>query len=268
VPDISFDLSHRADLDHLRLPIARLDATMREVDVEFLVVGATARDLVLLYGCHVSIGRATADLDIAVAVRDWASYEIVTSRFEHLSADPLHRVRVAGLPIDVVPFGGVERPDRTIAWPPDDGSVMSTFGMAEALAGALLIRLSSDLVCKVASLPAQLTLKLTAWRERGIAKPRHDSVDIRYLLKSYGEAWNFDRLYEEVELLEEFDFDTSLAGAALLGRDTAQLLGRSGAARLRDLVSETLTENGRLPDDMPGSRTDNEALLAAYLSRL
>jgi predicted nucleotidyltransferase len=268
VPDTSFDLSHRVNLDHLRLPIARLDATMRELEIQFLVVGATARDLVLLYGCDVDMGRATADLDIGVAVSDWMTYERVTSRFERFRADPPHRVRVGDLPVDVVPFGGVERPDRTIAWPPDDDSVMSTFGMVEALQNALLIRLTSDLVCKVASLPAQLVLKLTAWQERGIAKPRHDSVDIRYLLKSYGAAWNFDRLYGEVDLLEQFDFDTDLVGAALLGRDTAALLGQSGAERLRRLVTEALGDEGRLPDDMPGRRVDNEALLTAYLSAL
>ncbi len=268
MPDTSFDLSHRVDLDHLRLPIARLDATMRELETQFLIVGATARDLVLLYGCDVDMGRATADLDVAVAVSDWATYERVISRFECRRADPSHRVRIAGLPVDVVPFGGVERPDRTIAWPPDNDSVMSTFGMVEALRNALLIRVTSNLVCKVASLPAQLVLKLTAWQERGIAKPRHDSVDIRYLLKSYGAAWNLDRLYGEVDLLEKFDFDTDQAGAALLGRDTAVLLGQEGAERLRLLVAEALGEEGRLPDDMPGRRVDNEALLAAYLSAL
>lgn len=268
MPDTSFDLSSRADLDHLRFPIAHLDATMRELDIEYLVVGATARDLVLLYGCDVEVGRATADLDVAVAVSDWATYERATSRFERLRADPPHRVRVGNLPIDVVPFGGVERPDRTIAWPPDDDSVMSTFGMVEALQNALLVRLTSDLFCKVASFPARLALKLTAWQERGVAKPRHDSVDIKYLLKSYGAAWNLDRLYGEVDLLEEFDFDTDLVGAALLGRDTAALLGQSGAERLRRLVAEALGEEGRLPDDMPGRRADNEALLVAYLSAL
>lgn len=76
VPVTSFDLSHRVDLDHLRLPIARLDTTLRELNIEFLVVGATARDLVLLYGCDVDVGRATADLDVENPALDGAGWYV------------------------------------------------------------------------------------------------------------------------------------------------------------------------------------------------
>lgn len=265
MPSISFDLSDRVDVDHLRAPLAAFDAVTRELGVEFLVVGAAARDLVVLFGHGLAVHRATLDVDVAVAVSNWDAYERVRSSFEHCRGDAVHRSRIAGVPVDIVPFGGVERPDRTIVWPPDDGSVMSTFGMAEALSDALSIRLATDLLCRVASLPAQLILKLTAWQERGIEKPRHDSVDIKMLLKSYSGAWNLDRLYAEPPLLEAFDFDADLAGAALLGRDTARLVDASGAARLRRLVTDNLDEDGRLPGDMPGQRADNEALLVAYL---
>ncbi|MGH3714790.1 MAG: nucleotidyl transferase AbiEii/AbiGii toxin family protein [Micromonosporaceae bacterium] len=239
----------------------------RELGVDYLVVGAAARDLVLWFGYGGAVGRATADLDVAVAVASWQTYESLTSRFPHRTGDPAHRLRITGMPVDIVPFGGVERPDRTIAWPPDGHSVMSTFGMAEALADAIEVRLDTDLRCKVASLPAQVILKLTAWGERGVDRPRHDSADIAVLLRSYSEDWNLDRLYGDAALLEQFDFDAELAGAALLGRDVARLVG-TGGGRLVSLLSGDLNGAGLLPYDMPGRTDQNRARRAAFLRGL
>ncbi|MGH3731744.1 MAG: hypothetical protein ACRDTU_23805 [Micromonosporaceae bacterium] len=261
---ISFDFSDRTDLDYLRPPLVAVEAMTRELGVEFLIVGAAARDLLLRFGHEFPAGRATEDLDIAVAVADWETYHRVRSGFEHRRGDPVHRLRIGGMLVDLVPFGGVERPDRTIAWPPDDGSVMSAFGMAEALPHAVPVRVGPALLCKVASLPAQMVLKLTAWDERGAVKPRHDSTDIKLLLTAYSGTWNIDRLYEHTDLLEAYDFDVRLAGAALLGRDTARLLGLRGVQRLGPLVARTVGETGWLPEDMPGDGDENEALLVAY----
>jgi predicted nucleotidyltransferase len=43
----------------------------------------------------------------------------------------VHTFLVSGITVDIVPFGGIEREDRTVVWP--DGSVMNTLGFAEAL---------------------------------------------------------------------------------------------------------------------------------------
>lgn len=261
----SIDLSGRADLAHLLAVIEQLDAVTRELRTDYLIVGAAARDLILVFGHGMPVRRATADIDIAVAVSGWAEYDALMSRFPQGPGAPAHRLKIAGMPVDIVPFGGVERADRTIAWPPDEDTVMSAFGMAEALSRAVLVRLADQLVCKVASLPAQMLLKLTSWEERGTAKPRHDSVDIALLLTSYSAPWNLDRLYAAPDLLERFDYDAELAGAAMLGRDVAELVGRTGLDRLIRLMSVSVDGPGMLPYDMPGRGDENRTRLAAFL---
>lgn len=55
------------------------------------------------------------------------------------SIPPPHRLMV-----DLLPFGAIEKPDRTIAWPPDDQPVLSAFGFDEAAAGAVPVALPSE----------------------------------------------------------------------------------------------------------------------------
>lgn len=217
-----------------------------------------------------AIRRATADVDIAVAVEDWAAYESLRSPFPRRRGDPEHRIRIAGLPIDLVPFGGVETPDRTIVWPPAGDSVMSAFGLAEALATAEHVRLAPDITIRVASLPAQTILKFAAWDERHLARPRHDSVDLQMIMKAYSDAWNVDRLYsgDGVAVLERAEYDLELAGAMLLGVDVRSLLTPRTLGGFRELVATAMRETGGLADDMRGDRDANERLLRAFFDGL
>jgi hypothetical protein len=66
------DLSDRAALQ----PLARLLAAVRQGagDAPVLLVGAAARDVLLVHVHGVPLLRATEDTDVAVAVRDWDSF--------------------------------------------------------------------------------------------------------------------------------------------------------------------------------------------------
>lgn len=77
--------------------------------------------------------RATNDVDVALAVDGWEAFGAVTAAFEPVPGAE-QRFLVAGVPVDVVPFGGVETGDGAISWP--DGHVMTVLGFAEALATA------------------------------------------------------------------------------------------------------------------------------------
>lgn len=259
------DLTGRDEAAHLVEPLRHIDRQARAMGLRYLVVGAAARDLLLHIAHGTPIRRMTTDLDIAVAVEDWPGYEALRSAFPHASGGPEHRVTVADLQVDLVPFGGVERSDRTIAWPPDGDSVMSAFGLAEALATAMEIRLAPGLTVWVASLPAQSVLKLSAWQERHFAEPRRDSVDLQTIIKAHSDPWNMDRLYTEgVALLERADFDVELGGAMLLGSDVSQILPPSAQSRFADLLKVTMSDTSGLADDMPGDRNANAELLEAF----
>lgn len=103
--------------------------------VEIVLVGATARDIALAAEGHDAPLRATNDVDIAVAVADAAAFERLVADLAPVPASGAHKFLINGIEVDIVPFGGIEREDRTVVWP--DGSTMNTLGFAESLESAL-----------------------------------------------------------------------------------------------------------------------------------
>ncbi len=163
------------------------------------------------------------DIDFGIAVRDWEHFETLKSALVEQAgftadARALQRVIYPSTPtvvVDLIPFGGVERADRTIAWPPEEDFVMRVAGFSDGLETSVQVRLADDLVVRVVSLPALLVLKLFAWEDR--KEEKRDASDIHTLLKQYGDAGNEDRLYgEALPILEEEGYDFELAGARLL----------------------------------------------------
>jgi predicted nucleotidyltransferase len=102
-------------------------------DSDFLIVGAMARDLLLHYGYGVPITRATTDVDLAVTVGSWDEFrQLREACLESGQFTPNRRgshrlIHSSGVPLDFIPFGGVEREDGTIEWP-DDDAVMGVLG--------------------------------------------------------------------------------------------------------------------------------------------
>jgi predicted nucleotidyltransferase len=173
----SYDASTRADLDSVAIAVEALQPRAATCGAELLVVGAAARDILLT----TKPARATNDVDVAVAV---ASHEQATTITDGLELVPgyLHKFRVRGVEVDVVPFGAVENADRTVTSP--DGYRMNLLGVSEALACAVTVTLRFGVVVKVASVPAQVVLKLVAWEDRHHLTTR-DATDLLSLLTEY-----------------------------------------------------------------------------------
>jgi predicted nucleotidyltransferase len=210
-----------------------VDRIARELALDYFVTGAMARDI-LLYGIFgLDPGRATLDVDLAVALNSWPQFDVVKARLVETGAftpdgSKAHRLfyrgstRQRSYPLDLLPFGGIEQRPNEIAWPPDLSIVMNVAGYREALATAQEVEVHSDLVVRVASLPALAILKLFAWADRGAENPK-DALDLATLLRRYGAAGNEDRLFvEEIGLLEALSYNMDLAGPRLLGKDAAR----------------------------------------------
>lgn len=267
----AFNLKHVAELRELA-GVLRVVHGAVDHDVErWLIVGATARDLVLHHLYGLPAGRRTEDLDIALAVETWAIFENVEQRLVAGGAerDPTarHRFRLLGWTMDVLPFSGVAR-DGVILWPPSNDTAMSVFGFDEASRNAFEVLLPGDVSAFVASPAGLLILKLMAWRDRHWERPHHDAVDLSALIRSYGEAWNEDRLYAEADdLLQRFGYDNALAGAALIGRDAATIASPDTLEQIHGIVRDELSaESMVLAGDMGGPAADNVALLEALLT--
>ncbi len=224
------DLSEKIDP-----PLVAVLAAIAEVaaarGIQYFVVGATARDMVLSYGHGIASKRATVDIDLGVEVADWEEFSalkdvlVATGQFEPTQAVQRLLYKSA-LPIDIVPFGPLEHANKEITWPPEHRVRMNVRGFSDAFRSAQVVRLRSNPVLDIPfATPVGLAvLKVIAWCER---TPRgdKDSGDLDFLMRNYMDAGNQERLAEEhADMLADDDFDYERAGARLLGRDMAKIM--------------------------------------------
>ena len=193
--------------------------------------------------------RATNDVDFAIAVDRWGEFERLAEclRTDHnfdRVADDGHRLfSPERTQVDLVPFGGVEMPDRVIQWPSDEHRVLTTLGLREVSSHTVTARIDGELEVQVASLPGLAVLKLLAWKYRK-AETTRDAEDFCRLLKTYYDVAGA-RLWENHEdLLDEEEFDVKEIGARMLGRDSASILQQTQEleATIRDLLAEQTAE--------------------------
>jgi predicted nucleotidyltransferase len=233
--------------------VASLQGVAEKLDVRFFLMGAAARDVMIRHAHNLDTGRGTTDVDFAVAIDRWETWRSLrdallrSGEFVEWQGRAEHRLRHrSGLPLDLVPFGGVERLDRTLVWPPDNVEVFNCFGMDEAYKATVEVKLPRDVVTRVASLPALAILKIAAWADRKQEGPR-DAPDLILIARRYLDCGNFDRLCEQhADLLETDRFDYEYAGAQLLARDMIPLLDREAIARLSLILSVEADEEGPL----------------------
>ena len=242
---MSFDFTNRPELSSLAQVVSALEGVAEPLGCDYFVIGATGRDLMLRHAYEIDVQRMTEDVDFSVMVRDWDAFTefraglIGGGAFVERGGVAIHKLRHVGtqLPIDVVPFGGIERADRTIAWPPENAEVFDCFGLREALATAVMTTLPGGASVRVASIPALAILKLTAWRDRKHTHPGRDAGDLFLYMRHYITCGNMDRLASShVDILEDPEFDYEPAAARLLGRDIRAMLEPEAVESLQGIL--------------------------------
>jgi len=170
-----------------------------------MLVGATARDLLLYHVYGHTVTQATCDLDFAILVDSWERFANVKQLFlDAPGFTDKGRImqRLFYKPdsesfeviIDSIPFGKLESANRTIAWPPEAEIGMNVAAFSEVFTSSLVVEIKPDLLIPLPSLAGLAILKLFAWLDR---HEERDVQDIRKLLETYADAGNFDLLYEE-----------------------------------------------------------------------
>lgn len=256
----SFNASTAADLEPMALVLADIQHRADECSVEIMVVGATARDILIRHVVGTIPERATADIDVAVAVSSWPHLRQLTAPLTRRK-DSEHKFEVRGTEVDVIPFGAIEDSNRTITWPNDHR--MNVFGFREAMDTAVRVRLPGDLVVAVASLPAQSLLKMFAWQDRHNFD-RRDAVDLKSIIYAYHEGPYLDELYTSHQtLIERHDFDPKLAGANRIGLEARALIAPENLGIVAGLL-DSPEHFDLLAGDMGGLVRENRSLLAAY----
>ena len=233
----------------------KVNEQANKLDIPFLVVGATARDIVLVHGFDAAIERGTRDIDFGVQVKDWDQFErLKSSLIENgftSAKEHVHQLNVTdsdGLPweIDIIPFGAVSDERQSIAWPPENVIEMSVVGFEEAMTNALQVTIfeSLNLQLNVASPAGMLLLKLNSWLEREDSIRKKDASDVFYLTKHYSKIPEIlDALYDE-GYMEAQNYHEHLAGTMKLADDAKNI----AALKTIERLTTKLFSNGEQMD--------------------
>lgn len=208
-------------------------------EAEFMVVGAAARDLIHRgLGFEAPLAR-TSDVDIAISVPDLPAYTKLVDQLEPLG-DSRIRFLINEKPVDVIPFGGIERPLGT-AVPHVDGHRVDVFAMQEVFETAGQYRLPGGAVVKVPTPAGYAALKIKAWVDIGHLGWTKHARDLLYVCMWYRDSARLNAsLYDtelDADLIQRADFDQDLAAMFLLGRHIHASIGDGRSATLGEMWS-------------------------------
>jgi predicted nucleotidyltransferase len=220
--------------------LGMLHLELKNLNIEYFIIGASARDLLLEKAFGISSPRATLDIDIAICIKNWDQFFSLKQHLMRLynfndTPGKMHRINSLEYgALDLIPFGDIENASHHIAWPPDGSSIMNLMGFREAYQTSILIEFQPDLIVRVASIPGLALLKLLAWSERSYLSK--DAKDFIFILMNYIHAGNVNRFYTEHADLLEANFDFNHASARMLGRDIRLLLNDNQKKFLSDFI--------------------------------
>jgi predicted nucleotidyltransferase len=250
----SFEISSKIP-DQIGKLLRDAKAVADLLNLQFILVGAMARDFILAYGCGISTGRLTVDVDLCIEIDRWDRFHefrqrlIDSGNFTAVVGMPHRLMHAAECPLDIVPFGGIETAGRVIAWPPDGSIQMNALGLRESSKETVTVSISETplVEIEVISLPALAALKLISWKDRHYETDK-DGADLAIILHAYAEIQeNQDRLYGECqEYLEKEGFDLTLGGCRMIGRDMAEIMPQNILDLVREGLAEQCDDSGSL----------------------
>lgn len=247
-----------------------------EANVPWLVVGATARILLLERVYDWPVGLATQDTDFAVQVGSWDHFEALGEALMRqpgieATKRPIKRFSLGqDLKFDLLPYGGIEENERQVFWPPDRDYLMTVRGFSGAARNAVTIRVNDSLDVPVVSPPGLCALKLFAWQERHAQEVGRDARDIAYLFEHIEHWLPTKQLYDlALSELEEADYQPKLAALDVFGQEVIALLDQDERRFLREFVMHDVEQrsDGRLIRELTRyTRSDDPEKAADMLS--
>lgn len=240
-------------------PIITIAAIFESLKLKFLLVGATARDLLARKYNFAASARKTSDVDFGVLIETWDDFEKIKKAFD---ANPdiekrqeneknMVRFHYKGTPFDIVPFGGIEKNNR-IKWPPFYDTVMTVLGYSEALTHSDEIVIKNKAIAVV--VPEMLIgLKLISWNENRTRQK--DLYDIFYIIENYDKINPNCYLYildNHADLLESVNLDPNLAESLYIGL----MLKKLCQQKTNEAIIEILKKSKNIDDIMLALRNN------------
>lgn len=251
--NISLDISGKIDPRIVEV-FASVSHVITELNMPYVVVGASARDLVLHHGHGAEIRRATDDVDFAMEVPNWNAFNVLKDKlieqgFKETNAQ--HRlISATNTVVDIVPFGEIEDEQNDIAWPPKGDVIMNVLGFKEACEHAEWVRVQTEpeIDIPVVTPVGMSLLKIISWTDRAAVLRNKDAKDIAYLLTNYEVIPEVtDTLYTDTQIMETYDWDLTQAAACLLGQRARDIAKENTVASIENLRNENL---GKLHFDL------------------
>lgn len=228
---MAVDLSDEAVM---RVVEAALAATPDLKADNIMLVGALCRNALHRRLGHSFPMTSTYDLDLALALSSWDAYRAVANAFPSIGDSGI-RFRIAGIHVDLLPFGDVEDPPG-LAEPPTRQEKMGVWAFKEIFAAADQMVLTPNVTIKIPTVPGYAVTKIGAWLDRSAYGQPKDAPDIALVLFWYAHSSEVaDRLYDTNagrEILLDSELNVTMASARLLGSDISAAVGPERRAEL------------------------------------
>jgi predicted nucleotidyltransferase len=233
----------------------------QKLDIKFLVVGAMARDLVLVHGYGSNVERGTRDVDFGINIASWDEFNALKERLIQAGykADKhkMHQLNYIdekdlSWEIDIVPFGEIADIQNNISWPPGHEIEMNVMGFPEAFANALNVQISEnpETIIPVASPVGICLLKLVAWLDRKVELRAKDATDFVYIIESYRKIPEIYEALFDQGYMEAQEWDDTKASAMKLGQDVSEIASKGTKEFLQAELFKQEKKSDQLVRDM------------------
>lgn len=236
----------------------KLEETFKAFGAFYYLIGANARD-VQMYKAGVKPSRGTADIDFAIMLQDFETYNNIFIKLKETGFEDAH----GNLPyrlfypktntvIDLLPYGQIAE-KNTIKFT-DRDIELSIIGMKEVGQAAEQFQHPEGFTIPVSSAHGIVILKLISWSEK--PDRTKDLTDIKSLLDI---AWDLyqEELYQTnspyADLFDESDFDIHIAAARVMGRKIKSILSKNHELKIlitKQIERELKTESGPIAQQL------------------
>lgn len=233
--------------DFLYRTLQAISEVFNLINQEIIVVGATARDLILLLCNEPASKTKTFDLDLAIALKDWQDFDnlvelLQANNFERLNLHQKFCYRGVNndcyYEVDIVPYGEIAKYD-TVYWRPDGVPAMSVRCYEDIMQHAITIKIE-EISVRIAPIAGQFLTKLDAWIDRN-DRTEKDARDIMLFLQKYYLAMVVDSksIPEEVNCSAIDDYYL-VAGAEWIAVDVKKILSKKHLLYYLDFIRNEL----------------------------
>jgi predicted nucleotidyltransferase len=229
--------------------IHSLNKVFEDLGIEYYIIGARSRDF--WFSAHdLPPHRFTRDIDFAVLVSSIDHYNQLIQALEKTGQFGLvenipHRVTFIkdNFMVDLLPFGEIGQ-SNYIHFKDKFDTQLSILGFNEVFDSRIVADFGDDLQIKLATLPGLCILKLLAWND----KPENRMYDIEDIYSIVKEFFDIESeaIYNDHADLFNDNFDKTLMGARVLGRQMAEIMNTS--KELKERITGILEQQTSSPE--------------------